>query len=108
KNVSAAAFSISKVAITGTNFADYTITGNTCGASLAVNATCSVSVVFKPSAAGARSAILTFTDTASNSPQSVPLSGSGGSGMTGTLAVYPSSASVAVGTQQVFQAQLSK
>lgn len=108
KNVSAAAFSISKVAITGTNSADFTISSNTCGASLAVNATCSVSVVFKPSASGARSATLTFTDSASNSPQSVPLSGSGGGGMTGTLAVYPSSASVVVGTQQVFQAQLSK
>jgi Abnormal spindle-like microcephaly-assoc'd, ASPM-SPD-2-Hydin/Glycosyl hydrolases family 39 len=111
KNVSAAAISNIQTVISGTNSADFTISSNTCGASLAVNATCSVSVVFKPSAAGTRSATLTFTDSASNSPQAVPLSGSGGGGgggMTGTLAVYPSSASVAVGTQQVFQAQLSK
>jgi Glycosyl hydrolases family 39/Abnormal spindle-like microcephaly-assoc'd, ASPM-SPD-2-Hydin len=106
KNVSAAAISISKIAITGTNLADFTISSNTCGPSLAVAASCSVSVIFKPSAAGTRSAALTFTDSATNSPQTVPLSGSGAE-MTGTLAIYPSSASVAVGTQQVFQAQLS-
>ena len=108
KNQSGATISISNVGITGTNAADFTIASNGCGSSLANGASCSVSVVFKPSASGTRSATLTFTDSASNNPQAVALSGSGGGGTsTGNLAIYPSSASVPVGTQQVFQAQLS-
>jgi len=107
KNVSNAAISISQISITGTNSGDFAISSKTCGTSLAVSASCSVSVVFKPSASGTRAATLTFTDSASNSPQSVSLSGSGGGGMTGTLGIYPTTAAVAVGTQQVFQAQLS-
>jgi len=51
---------ISSYSISGTNAADFTQT-HTCGATLAAAANCSISVVFKPSAAGARSATLTVT-----------------------------------------------
>ena len=108
KNGTAATITISGITISGTNSTDFTIASNTCGSSLASGASCTVGVAFKPSASGTRSATLTFVDSASNSPQAVALSGSGGGGgMTGTLSVYPSSAAVAVSTQQVFQAQLS-
>jgi len=68
---------ISSVQLTGTNPGDFGMPSNTCGASLAVNASCQVSVAFTPTAAGTRAATLTFTDNATNSPQTVSLTGSG-------------------------------
>ena len=181
RNGSTGTISISSIAISGTNAGDFSISSNGCGSSLAYAASCAVGVVFKPTASGTRSASLVFTDTASNSPQAVPLSGAGnGTSFTiqptnptvteggtlqfsattsvtwsascgtigstsgsytapyavesctitatetaspystvstlakvtapsgGTLTIYPSSADVVNGTQQVFQAQLSK
>jgi hypothetical protein len=81
---------ISGIAITGANASDFTIPGTTCGASLAAAANCSATVVFKPTAAGARTATLTFTDSATNSPQAVTLSGTG-LAATSTATVSPSS-----------------
>jgi len=65
------------VALGGTNSADYSISANTCGTSLAIAANCSVSVTFTPQATGTRSASLQVTDNAANSPQSVSLTGTG-------------------------------
>jgi len=68
------------VAITGTNAADFKVTSNGCptlGATLAPTASCYVYVSFTPSAAGLRSAALTFTDAATGSPQSIGLAGVG-------------------------------
>ena len=77
-NTGTAALHVSIVALAGTNSGDFIISADTCtGASVAVNATCAVSVTFTPSAAGARSATLTFTDDAGGSPQTVALSGTG-------------------------------
>jgi len=50
---------------------------NTCGVSLAANASCAISVTFTPTAAGSRTGTLTVTDNASNSPQTASLSGTG-------------------------------
>lgn len=75
KNTGDATLDISNIAIAlGTNFA---ISNNTCGGTLAVNKTCKVSVTFTPTALGALADSLTFTDNATGSPQSVPLSGTG-------------------------------
>jgi hypothetical protein len=49
---------------------------NSCS-SLAVGASCTVSVTFKPTAGGARSGSLTVTSNANNSPTTVSLSGTG-------------------------------
>jgi len=76
-NVGTTALTISSIAVTGTEAGDFPQTATTCGASLAAAASCTVSVTFKPSTTGARSANLTFTDGASGSPQQVPLSGTG-------------------------------
>jgi hypothetical protein len=56
---------------------DFAIGANTCGASLAAGASCTVDVTFKPSVASAESAKLTFTDMDTSSPQSVTLTGTG-------------------------------
>jgi hypothetical protein len=50
---------------------------NTCGASLAPAAVCTVQIVFTPSASGARTGSVTFTDNAANSPQTLALTGTG-------------------------------
>ena len=77
-NVGTAALSIGSVSITGTNPGDFSST-NTCpsGAdSLAVNASCTISVTYSPTAGGMRAANLTLTDNAADSPQSAALVGS--------------------------------
>ena len=52
---------------------------NTCGNSVGAGQSCAVSVTFSPTTAGVTSSTLTFTDSASDSPQSVTLTGTGGS-----------------------------
>ena len=94
-NVGATALTISGIAMTGINAGDFAQT-HTCGSSLAAGAGCSISVMFKPTASGARSAALTITDNAAGSPQHVPL---GGIGTTAKL--FPTSlnfGTVAIGT----------
>jgi hypothetical protein len=78
-NTGNAALYIVSVGFTGTNPGDFSQT-NTCGSIVAAGANCSVSVTFAPTAAGARSASLGITDNASNSPQTVNLTGTAVSG----------------------------
>ncbi len=71
---------------------DFSIYSNGCGAvpfQLAVQSSCYVYTTFTPSAVGSRTGFLTFTDSASGSPQSVALSGTGVAGAQ-TLEFYPS------------------
>jgi hypothetical protein len=77
-NSGTATLTISSIALTGTNASDFAQTNN-CPASLAANASCTVSVTFTPTATGARTAAVTLTDNAANSPQTVALNGTGGS-----------------------------
>jgi hypothetical protein len=71
-----AALTISVVAVTGANSGDFSQTNN-CGTSLAPAGSCSINVVFMPTAAGSRSASLAIADNAGGSPQTVTLSGTG-------------------------------
>ena len=64
---------ISGVAVNGS----FAISSNTCGATLAAQAKCTVSVTFTPTVLGTLTGTLTFTDNAPNSPQTVALSGTG-------------------------------
>jgi hypothetical protein len=96
-----AALTISSIAVSGSNAADFAQT-NTCGSTLAAGASCSASVTFSPSATGSRSAGLTVTDNASGSPHTATLSG------TGTSAPPPpapgvtlSPTSLSFGSQQI-------
>ena len=99
-NTGTAALSISGIAITGTNSGDFTQT-HTCGASLAAGTSCTISVTFKPTATGSRSAGVAITDNASGSPQTAALSGSGVSSSTTGPAVSLSPASLSFGNQTV-------
>jgi hypothetical protein len=71
-NTGTAVLSISAIAASG----DFSQT-NTCGGTLSVNATCQVSIVFTPTAIGQRTGTLTVSDSATGSPQTVTLSGTG-------------------------------
>jgi len=64
------------ISFSGPNGGDFSNT-TTCTSVLAAGKTCTISVKFTPSAAGAESATLVITDSASDSPQQVQLSGTG-------------------------------
>jgi Abnormal spindle-like microcephaly-assoc'd, ASPM-SPD-2-Hydin len=63
------------VAIAGINNSDFSQTDNCI--SLSPGGTCTITVTFTPSAKGARNATLVLTDSATNSPQTAKLSGTG-------------------------------
>lgn len=67
---------ISSITFTGANPGDFAQT-DTCGASLAANSHCTISITFTPAATGARTATMNVNDGANNSPQSVSLTGTG-------------------------------
>jgi hypothetical protein len=58
---------------------DFSLTTSTkpCGSTLAAGQNCRIEVTFTPTQVGARTGTLTLTNNAANSPQSVPLSGTG-------------------------------
>ncbi len=69
------------------NTLDFTEVSDGCsGLTLAAGTSCSVSITFSPTAPGMRSAMFTLTDNAANSPQTVPLTGTG-SGTNPPLAI---------------------
>jgi FtsP/CotA-like multicopper oxidase with cupredoxin domain len=78
-NTGTAPLTITSIAIGGTNAGDFKQT-NTCGGSLAAGGNCTISVTFKPTKKGTRTATLTVTDNSNavaNSQQNVSLVGTG-------------------------------
>ena len=66
---------ISEISVTPSG--DFAIASNTCGGKLAPGGQCKVSVAFTPTFLGTVTATLMFSDNDPNSPQSVPLTGTG-------------------------------
>lgn len=97
-NTGNAALSITSISITGTNSGDFSET-NTCGTSVAQSATCTITVVFNPTAAGNRTASISIADNATGSPQTASLTGTAAPAPAGsfTLSSNPGSISVAAG-----------
>jgi hypothetical protein len=58
----------------------FSVAQSTCGGSLAAAASCTVGVVFAPTATGATTGVLTFSSAAMATPATVPLSGTGAAG----------------------------
>jgi hypothetical protein len=75
-NTGNATLNITSIAVGGANAGDFAQT-NTCGTSVAAAGTCTISVTFSPTAAGARAASVLLTDNANGSPQSILLAGVG-------------------------------
>jgi 6-phosphogluconolactonase (cycloisomerase 2 family) len=93
--------SVNTIAMTGTNPGDFTATpAASCQPPtvLLPNASCPISLVFTPAAAGLRQALLTATDNAPGSPQSIPISGTGVPA-TSALTFMPGSLSFPATTQ---------
>ena len=77
KNTGTATLNITSIATSG-DFARKAGPKKTdCGTTLAAGATCTVRVTFTPKQTGVRTGNLTFTDNAPDSPQNVPLTGTG-------------------------------
>ena len=76
KNSGGAALIFSSITITGANAGEFAQT-NTCTGSIAAGNSCTISVSFTPAGGGTRTAVLTLTDDALNSPQTVTLTGTG-------------------------------
>ena len=75
-NTGTASVTVSSIAISGTNATSF-VDLSGCGSALAASASCSIYVGFTPTAAGALTATLNVTDSASGSPQKVTLTGTG-------------------------------
>ncbi len=73
QNTGAALLKFTSITASG----DFAIAKSYCGSQLAIGGQCVVEVTFTPTQVGARTGSLTFTDNAPNSPQTVPLSGTG-------------------------------
>ncbi|HYL61285.1 MAG TPA: choice-of-anchor D domain-containing protein, partial [Candidatus Methylomirabilis sp.] len=65
---------ITSVTLGGNNASDFSMT-TTCNGAYAANSGCSITLTFTPLAAGQRSAAVTITDDAPNSPQSISVNG---------------------------------
>jgi len=72
-NTSAGTLNIASITTNG----DFAISSTTCGAMLTAGNSCKVNVTFTPAELGALTGTLIFTDNASNSTQTVALSGTG-------------------------------
>lgn len=73
-NRGGATLHISSVALGGNDPGDFTMT-NGCNGAYAINASCTISLTFSPLSTGNRSATITITDDAPNSPQVVSVTG---------------------------------
>ena len=91
QNSGTAALTLTSETITGKNKGAFVKSATTCGASLAVGASCTVSVEFKPAGKGALDAALSISDNATGSPQSVSLTGTGGTATAPAVTLKPAS-----------------
>ncbi|HYL84063.1 MAG TPA: FG-GAP-like repeat-containing protein [Candidatus Angelobacter sp.] len=105
-NNGTATLNLTSIAITGANSGDFSET-NTCGASVASGANCSIAVTFKPTATGNRAAGVTITDDATGSPQNVALSGTGTDFSIDVAANGSTSATVAPGSPAIYNLQVT-
>jgi hypothetical protein len=71
------ALNIASIAISGADAGDFAQTGTSCGSTLAAGKKCTITLTFTPSTTGVRSATLQLTDSASTSPQTAKLGGTG-------------------------------
>jgi cytochrome c553 len=88
-NTGNATLNIGTLSLGGAAAADYAIDGGSCanGATLAAGASCTVQLVFRPSAAGARNATLSISHNATGGASSVALSGTGNAVPQATMAL---------------------
>ena len=101
-NTGTAALTITSIAVTGSNASSF-VFANSCGTSLAAGANCTIHGHFAPTASGALTAAITIKDNASNSPQTITLSGTGAAGPVTLSATQLSFPTTAVGSSSSSQ-----
>jgi len=79
---------IANVALGGTDPGDFAISAKSCGATLKPLANCTISVTFTPTATGERTAQLTSSDDAYNSPQTAQIVGLAAASLTPSTANF--------------------
>jgi len=79
-NTGQGTLTISSIGVTGANASEFAQTNN-CPSSLSPNNSCNISVTFSPKALGAATASISVADNAPGSPQAVPLTGIGVTGI---------------------------
>lgn len=92
-NTGNATLSLVSIGLSGAAAGDFSISGGTCasGGELAPNASCSVSIGFKPTVVGTRTAALNLSHNASGNISTVDLNGSGSALPQAAISVSPSS-----------------
>jgi hypothetical protein len=70
------ALAFTAIGLIGSSTSDFT-EGNTCGASIAVGASCILTMRFAPTAAAARTAAVSISNNGGGSPQKITLTGTG-------------------------------
>lgn len=78
----------SGVSLANSNAAEFVVSANTCGATLAAGATCTLSVAYTPGGTGTDNATLTFSHSG-GSPATVSMSGTGTQAASPNLAATP-------------------
>jgi hypothetical protein len=104
-NAGTATLHISGITFGGANANDFSFSAPSCSNAIPVNATCTVTVTLTPLAAGLRSATLTLTDDAPNSPQLIDVKGNANPAFSVTAAPG-SSTTAAVTAGQLAQYQM--
>ena len=84
-NAGTVSLAITSIAVSG----DFAETDN-CGSSVAASGSCTINVTFAPTASGTRTGAVTVTDNASNSPQTISLTGTGAA-TAATVSLSPAS-----------------
>jgi len=78
---------------------DFALQGGTCGASLAKSSSCTIGVVFKPTAAGSRSGTLSIAHSGMTTPVTIAMSGTAAAAAQATISL--DAATLAFGSQAV-------
>jgi len=83
---------------------DFAVAVSNCGTTIGPGKNCTVGVTFSPTATGARTGTLDFNDSATGSPQTVSLSGTGTAAVLLYITVTPPNPFIFVGDAQQFTA----
>lgn len=76
-NTATTTLTISNVTITGTGAVAFSLGTNGCGSSVTAGSSCNLAVTFKPEESGTFNAVLSISDSSSDSPQEISLTGKG-------------------------------
>lgn len=108
RNAGTTVLHIASVVVNGANSSDYTSSSPSCNAAIPVNSACTIAVTFTPLAPGVRSAVISLTDDAPGSPQTIDATGNANPAVTGGPAPGGSTAAtVSAGQPAHYQLQLT-